>query len=350
MATRVLIVDDHLAVREGVRAMLATEPDITIVGEAADGVEAVAQARSLRPDIMVLDNSMPGLTGLQVARRIHPELPNTAIVFLTLDPGIRELAFASGATSVVLKDAPPEDFVQAVRLAATTVGGTGVEALRSRLFGAEPAGAAGPIPSLRLGAPRAGRLRRVPRGVFVLPLFVTQRRVAIALVVALLLFLSGIGAILTQATRVTTRGELTIFQGNVQVSHGGGFASAASGAPLSQGDTLRTLAGSNAVVTLFDRSIVVLEPNTELAIAELIPVTVQNGTVLQVLLRQTSGRTWHCHRSSAGLGRELRRGHADGHRIGPRDRVPGDRAERSHHRDHDDPTGSSPRAGPAAPR
>jgi len=115
---RVLIVDDHLAVREGVRAMLETEPDLTVIGEAVDGVEAVSKALDLRPDLIVLDNSMPGLTGLQVARRIHPDLPNTAIVFLTLDPGIRDLAFASGATSVVLKDAPPEELVQAVRAAA----------------------------------------------------------------------------------------------------------------------------------------------------------------------------------------------------------------------------------------
>jgi len=125
MSTRVLIVDDHLAVREGVRAMLETEASLTVIGEAADGVEAVHKALELRPDLIVLDNSMPGMTGLQVARRIHPELPGTAIVFLTLDPGIRDLAFASGATAVVLKDAPPEEIVQAVRAAAATIGGAG---------------------------------------------------------------------------------------------------------------------------------------------------------------------------------------------------------------------------------
>src|SRR5205814_2371751 len=87
--------------------MLETEPDMDVVGEAADGAQALAQALELRPDLIVLDNSMPKMTGIEVARTLQSELPATRIVFLTLDPGIRDAALRSGATSVVLKDAPP---------------------------------------------------------------------------------------------------------------------------------------------------------------------------------------------------------------------------------------------------
>src|SRR5438105_13286308 len=107
LTTRILIADDHLAVREGVRAMLETEPDLEVIGEAADGAQALAQALELHPDLIVLDNSMPKMTGIEVARTLQSELPGTRIVLLTLDPGIRDAALRSGATSVVLKDAPP---------------------------------------------------------------------------------------------------------------------------------------------------------------------------------------------------------------------------------------------------
>ena len=124
MATRILIADDHLAVREGVRSMLELEDDLVVVGEAADGREAARKALELKPDLIVLDNSMPGMTGLEVSRQIAGQLPETAIVFLTLDPGIRELALASGAVGYISKDAPPDEFLRVVRAAA--------DALRTR--------------------------------------------------------------------------------------------------------------------------------------------------------------------------------------------------------------------------
>src|SRR5438477_3894268 len=98
--------------------MLETEPDFEIVGEAADGVQAMSKALELRPDLIVLDNSMPRMTGLEVARALSTELPDTRIVFLTLDPSIRDAALDSGATSVVLKDAPPRQLLDAIRRAA----------------------------------------------------------------------------------------------------------------------------------------------------------------------------------------------------------------------------------------
>src|SRR5256712_357615 len=118
MAIRVLIADGHHAVREAVRAMLALEQDVEIAGEAADGETALGLARELRPNLVVLDASMPALSGLEVSRTVAAELPDTGVVFLTLDPALRDLALAGGALAYVLKDGPPEEFLRAIR--ATT--------------------------------------------------------------------------------------------------------------------------------------------------------------------------------------------------------------------------------------
>src|SRR5207237_8935032 len=99
--TRVLLADDHVAVRDGIRAVLADERDVEVVGEAADGPSTIAAAQALRRDVIVLDNSIPGMSGLDVARVLRDELPWTGIVFLTMDPGIRDLAIAAGATAYV---------------------------------------------------------------------------------------------------------------------------------------------------------------------------------------------------------------------------------------------------------
>jgi cellulose synthase/poly-beta-1,6-N-acetylglucosamine synthase-like glycosyltransferase/DNA-binding NarL/FixJ family response regulator len=118
---RVLVADDHLAVRDGVRALLADESEISVVGEAADGPSTLALARSLRPDLIVLDNSMPGLSGLDVSRKITQELPGTGVVFLTMDPGLRDLALAAGATAFVPKDAPSDELLRAIRATAAAL-------------------------------------------------------------------------------------------------------------------------------------------------------------------------------------------------------------------------------------
>ncbi|HEY3218638.1 MAG TPA: response regulator [Candidatus Limnocylindria bacterium] len=116
--TRVLLADDHVAVRDGLRAVLLDQRDIEVVGEAADGPSTLAAARRLRPDLIILDNSMPGMSGLDVTRTLRDELPWTGIVFLTMDPGIRDLAIAAGATAFVTKDAPSDELIRAVRAAA----------------------------------------------------------------------------------------------------------------------------------------------------------------------------------------------------------------------------------------
>src|SRR5438093_1546143 len=118
---RVLVADDHLAVREGIRTLLANEREITIVGEADDGSTALALARTRRPDLIVLDDSMPGLGSLDVARKTLAELPGTAIVFLARDPGMRDLALAAGATAFVSKDAPSAELLRALRASTAAV-------------------------------------------------------------------------------------------------------------------------------------------------------------------------------------------------------------------------------------
>src|SRR5712691_11614633 len=118
VAKRILIADDHLAVREGIRSLIDPDPDYEVVGEAADGNEAARKALELRPDLILLDNSMPGLTGLEVARILRTNLPATKIVFLTLDPGIRDLALATGAVAHVSKDQSPQEILRVIRTAA----------------------------------------------------------------------------------------------------------------------------------------------------------------------------------------------------------------------------------------
>src|SRR6266568_3989019 len=80
MAIRVLIVDDHSVVREGLRMFLARDPDLEVVGEAADGAEALQQARLLRPDVVIMDVLMPVLDGIAATRMIRSELPETEIL------------------------------------------------------------------------------------------------------------------------------------------------------------------------------------------------------------------------------------------------------------------------------
>jgi cellulose synthase/poly-beta-1,6-N-acetylglucosamine synthase-like glycosyltransferase/CheY-like chemotaxis protein len=118
---RVLVADDHLAVREGLHALLAKEREIAIVGEAGDGSTALELARRLKPDLIVLDDSMPGMGSLDVTRQLLAELPDTAVVFLARDPGMRDLALAAGATAFVSKDAPSAELLRALRASTAAV-------------------------------------------------------------------------------------------------------------------------------------------------------------------------------------------------------------------------------------
>lgn len=117
---RLLIADDHPVVRDGLRAMLATQPDIEVVGEATTGRQALDMARSLRPQLVLMDLQMPGLDGASATRRIREELDDVHVLVLTTydtDADVTR-AVEAGATGYLLKDAPREDLFRAVRLAA----------------------------------------------------------------------------------------------------------------------------------------------------------------------------------------------------------------------------------------
>ena len=105
MFLRILIVDDHEAVRAGVRAILQSRQGLEVCGEAANGREAVAKAQKLLPDLVILDITMPVLDGFSAAREIHKLLPNVAILLLSMheSPNLINIAKSSGASGYVSK-------------------------------------------------------------------------------------------------------------------------------------------------------------------------------------------------------------------------------------------------------
>ena len=119
--TSVLIVDDQALVRVGLRKILDAEPETDVVGEAADGEEAVAEARRLQPNVILMDIRMPVLDGIEATRRIVRDQPTTRVLILTtfgLDNYVYD-ALRAGASGFMLKDAPPEEIAAAVRIVAS---------------------------------------------------------------------------------------------------------------------------------------------------------------------------------------------------------------------------------------
>ncbi len=114
---RVLVADDHLVVRRGVRALLATELGIEVVGEATDGVEAVRAAAELAPDVILLDLEMPRLDGVEALRRVLAERPGTRVLVLTSFATDDKVfpAIKAGALGYLLKDSDPDDLARAIR-------------------------------------------------------------------------------------------------------------------------------------------------------------------------------------------------------------------------------------------
>lgn len=116
----VALVDDHQIVRQGVRALLETQPDITIVGEASSGEEGVRLTAEHAPDVVLMDLVMPGMNGVEATRQIKQQSPRTQVIVLTsyhedehILPAIR-----AGALSYLLKDVSPAELLEAVRKAA----------------------------------------------------------------------------------------------------------------------------------------------------------------------------------------------------------------------------------------
>ncbi len=114
---RVLIVDDHEVVRRGLRGMLSGERDLQIVGEAAEGGEALAVCRRERPDVVLMDVRMPGMDGLEATRAIKHEFPTTSVLMVTMqeDPDYLYEALQAGASGYLLKDASRTELLRAVR-------------------------------------------------------------------------------------------------------------------------------------------------------------------------------------------------------------------------------------------
>ena len=112
---RVLIADDHLFYREGLRVMLGAVPEIQLVGEAATGDEAIERALALQPDVVLMDLKMPGATGIEATRRIVRENPRIGVLVLTMfDDDSVFAAMRAGARGYLLKDARLEDVVRAI--------------------------------------------------------------------------------------------------------------------------------------------------------------------------------------------------------------------------------------------
>jgi DNA-binding NarL/FixJ family response regulator len=119
----VLLADDHIVVRQGLKRLIEEQPDILVVGEAGNGAETIQQVQHLKPDVVVMDISMPGMNGLVATKRLKELRPDIVVVTLTRhadDAYLQELLRA-GASGYVLKQSAPNELIQAIR--ATAAGG-----------------------------------------------------------------------------------------------------------------------------------------------------------------------------------------------------------------------------------
>ena len=117
---RILLVDDQALFREGLRTLLSVQPDLEVVGEAANGEEAVQQVQALQPQVVLMDLRMPRLGGVEATRRVRAAAPECQVIVLTTFDDDEEVfdALRAGAVGYLLKDAPSEKLVEAIRAAA----------------------------------------------------------------------------------------------------------------------------------------------------------------------------------------------------------------------------------------
>lgn len=164
---RVLLVDDHALLRAGFRTILDTQPDITVVGEASSGAEAVARASALRPDVITMDVQMPDMDGIEATKRIiaDPDVGAAIAIVTTFDrDDYLYQALDAGASGFLLKNAGAEDLIAAVRALAAGDGMLAPEVTRRVLarFAAAPAPGAvattsGSVPKIALAEPLTDR-------------------------------------------------------------------------------------------------------------------------------------------------------------------------------------------------
>ena len=133
MGIRVLLVDDHAVVRQGVSLLLSLHDDIEVIGEAANGADALSLAAELLPDVVVMDLLMPVLDGVQATARIRAELPSVAVLALTsaLDETLVSAAVRAGAIGYLLKTADGDEVATAIRAAAAGLAQLAPEAAAS---------------------------------------------------------------------------------------------------------------------------------------------------------------------------------------------------------------------------
>jgi len=120
MSIRILIVDDHSVVRQGLKMFLALDPELEVVGEAANGVEALRLARELEPDVVLMDLLMPVMDGVAATAAIRHELPDTEVIALTsvLEDQAIFKAMRAGATGYLLKDTESDELCRSIKAAA----------------------------------------------------------------------------------------------------------------------------------------------------------------------------------------------------------------------------------------
>ncbi|KMY67160.1 LuxR family transcriptional regulator [Desulfocarbo indianensis] len=118
--TRILLVDDHQIMREGLMSLMAGEPDLEVVGDASDGRQAVQLAKRLKPDLVVMDISMPGLSGIEATRQILNELDRVRVLALSMhaDPRFVAGALEAGAHGYMIKDCTSQELLECIRTVA----------------------------------------------------------------------------------------------------------------------------------------------------------------------------------------------------------------------------------------
>jgi two-component system, NarL family, response regulator NreC len=114
---KIILADDHQVVRKGLKALLTSESEFSVIGEANDGLEAMQLTENLQPDVLILDLMMAGINGLEVTRQLNKKFPKIGIVILSMhsNEAYVQESLRSGARAYVLKESPPEELVHAVK-------------------------------------------------------------------------------------------------------------------------------------------------------------------------------------------------------------------------------------------